>query len=579
MQLNKININQFSTLVIVLLTGINMYFMYVSSVEHQYQKRHLIESLQQDALSQFRLMESLIYWSVKIDNKIVQDFTMHKESNETGMQFMFPYLAEKNKKDIYNFRLTSPYPLNPNNTPNPFESRGFRALLMEDKTPYYQEFSPTTYDFIGRLDTQKSCTACHNNRIGQLRGGIHISIPLTKYNEQIASLDKESVHEKILLLTLFFISIGTFILFTYIVKSKNEEITETNEHLEQEISARTLQLNRTFDQTIHSFIKMVEARDSYTAGHSSRVQKYSNLIANYLQYDDDFIDRLDKAAYLHDIGKLYTPDSILLKPGKLNGEEYELIRQHAIKGYETLNQIDVYKDIALIVGAHHERYDGSGYPHGLKGDEIPIESRIMAIADTFDAMTTNRIYKSRMDVKAALEEISSLKGKDFDPEITDLAVKALSTVEIEYTTQLPDSGPEHQRLSYHFKDALTGLYNMPYLNILISLGLNAKTFECLNIITLKNFHQYNQKHGWHKGNELLINFAKKLQKLYPDSYLFRVFGDDFIILNEKHLELSSKDFEDCDLLNINYIGLEVNHYDLRHQHEKEAILELLLLHS
>lgn len=583
MKYNKIDIKKFSIFVVLLLSSINIFFLYSSSNEHHEQKELIKQNFKNNALAQYNNIESLIRWSAEIDNKKVQSFIMHQEENESGMMFALPYLAEKNKDGLYYFRLTSLNPINPKNMPDTFERRGLNQFSKNSKMEYYDEFNEKDYTFIGRLNTSESCIKCHqsnNEKVGDIRGGVRITIPLAEYHEQIESLNMESLKEFILLTCLFVISILTLIIFIKIVKEKNKLILNYNNNLEKEVEARTLDLHNTFEQTIHSFIKMVEARDSYTAGHSSRVQKYSNIIARHMNFDDDFVNRLDKAAYLHDIGKLYTPDSVLLKPGKLTKTEYELIQQHAIKGFETLNEIDAYQDIAKIVGAHHERYNGRGYPYGLKGEDIPIESRIMAIADSFDAMTTNRIYRARMDVKTALDEIKSLKGKDFDPEIVDFAVEALSHVVIEKTSQLPIDSSEHQRLAYHFKDPLTDLYNVAYLNILVSFGLNGKEFDCLHIINLKNFHQYNKRFGWNKGNEFLKEFSTILEELFPDTYLFRSFGDDFIVLDSDGcLDFTEEIFDKYDILKDNDIWVEVELYDLRKKSVKKEIIDILNLHS
>ena len=156
------------------------------------------------------------------------------------------------------------------------------------------------------------------------------------------------------------------------------------------------------EQIIYSMIDMIEARDSYTAGHTKRVATYCVLIAQEMGYTPKDIEFLKKAAWLHDIGKISTPDSVLLKPSKLDNTEYKLIQEHLNSGYEMLSKIDQYKVIADIMREHHEKYDGSGYPRGLKAEEIKPLSRIMMVADAFDAMTTNRVYKPKKQSKSHL---------------------------------------------------------------------------------------------------------------------------------------------------------------------------------
>jgi two-component system sensor histidine kinase TtrS len=176
-----------------------------------------------------------------------------------------------------------------------------------------------------------------------------------------------------------------------------------------------------YEETILSMVEMIEKRDTYTAGHTRRVAHYCGLIASHLGYGNEEIERLKGAAILHDIGKIAIPDAVLLKPGSLSNLEYDLIKQHVEVGYEALSRIEMYRELAEIMRHHHERHDGRGYPAGLKGDAIPRLSRVMAVADAFDAMTTNRIYKPRKSVAEALADLRRLAGSEFDPEIVAAA--------------------------------------------------------------------------------------------------------------------------------------------------------------
>ncbi|MEA3352637.1 MAG: HD domain-containing protein [Campylobacterota bacterium] len=226
---------------------------------------------------------------------------------------------------------------------------------------------------------------------------------------------------------------------------------------------------KNYEETILGFVKMIEQRDPYTAGHTARVAKYSQMIAKDMGYEQDKIDKLYKASILHDIGKISTPDSVLLKPSRLNRLEYELIQEHVSVGYEMLKSIEFYKDLADIMHFHHEHYDGSGYPLGLKGEEIPQLSAIMAVADAFDAMTSTRIYKKRKNVDEAIKELISLKGIQFNPKVVDCAVEVLKDVQNDTTiNQDPKTDIEVERLAYFYKDSLTGLYNENYLELLLN---------------------------------------------------------------------------------------------------------------
>lgn len=284
-----------------------------------------------------------------------------------------------------------------------------------------------------------------------------------------------------------------------------------------------------YEETILAFVDMIEQRDAYTAGHTLRVAKYSRLLAEQLNIEEKIICKIEKAAILHDIGKIATPDTILLKPGRLSSIEYDLIKQHVTAGYKMLSKVKMYAELAEIIKYHHEHFDGSGYPAGLKGDQIPLEAHIMIVADAFDAMTTNRIYKPRLSVAVAIDEIKRLKGQQFHPEVVDAALECLVNVEISQTSQLPKSQLETQRFSYFFTDNLTGLYNLAYLKLVINQSLDLKQAY---LIRLHNFSEFNRGKGWSTGDEVLISIAQQLRDRCPQSQIFRFEGDDFVVLSD-----------------------------------------------
>jgi len=182
-------------------------------------------------------------------------------------------------------------------------------------------------------------------------------------------------------------------------------------------------LERLFKSIIDSLVASLDARDEYTKGHSERVRLYSTEIARELGFGKNELSRLQLSAILHDIGKIGVPDSVLNKPGNLLPEEYEIIKRHPVIGYEILKYVEDFEDVREGVKYHHERFDGSGYPEGLKGNEIPTFARIIAVADTFDAMTSNRTYRKALPFEVALNEISKGKGTQFDPEIVNAFLK------------------------------------------------------------------------------------------------------------------------------------------------------------
>jgi putative nucleotidyltransferase with HDIG domain len=170
-------------------------------------------------------------------------------------------------------------------------------------------------------------------------------------------------------------------------------------------------------QAINSLAAALEARDAYTRGHSERVARFALLCAEELGLDDEQRDIIRKAALLHDIGKIGIRDDVLNKPMKLTPEERAIISKHPSFGSEILGPIKFLSEVRQLVTHHHERWDGTGYPDGLKGQEIPIESRIVAVADAYDAMTSARAYRGRMNREDALEELKRNSGSQFDPHV------------------------------------------------------------------------------------------------------------------------------------------------------------------
>ncbi len=170
---------------------------------------------------------------------------------------------------------------------------------------------------------------------------------------------------------------------------------------------------------VRSIINTIEARDEYTSGHSDRVATIVQKIASMMGFDKSFIEHIHVAGHLHDIGKIGIPDGILLKTGKLTDLEYRIVQQHATIGWKILKDVPNLADMARIIRHHHERFDGRGYPDGLSGDSIPIGSAIIAVADSFDAMTTTRTYRDKLTVEEALEELERCSGTQFKPDVVE----------------------------------------------------------------------------------------------------------------------------------------------------------------
>ncbi|WP_113673109.1 HD-GYP domain-containing protein [Vallitalea guaymasensis] len=178
-------------------------------------------------------------------------------------------------------------------------------------------------------------------------------------------------------------------------------------------------------ETIHALNDALEVKDAYTGGHATRVQEYAVKLAKASGMKKKEVEMIRTAALLHDIGKIGIPDFILNKKGKLTKEEYDIIKEHPVMGARILSNVDSLKEISNIIRHHHEKYDGTGYPDALKGSDIPIESAILAIADSFDAMTTDRPYKRAMASLEALDELKVNKGTQFNPLLVDQFIKVM----------------------------------------------------------------------------------------------------------------------------------------------------------
>ncbi|HXT73495.1 MAG TPA: HD domain-containing phosphohydrolase [Candidatus Angelobacter sp.] len=181
-----------------------------------------------------------------------------------------------------------------------------------------------------------------------------------------------------------------------------------------------------FMGSIRMLAAAIDEKDPYTRGHSGRVAKYSLTIAQEMGLDSVAMDKLRISALLHDVGKIGVDDNVLKKPGKLTEDEFALMKQHPVKGANIMRPVAQLKEMLPGIELHHERMDGGGYPYGLKGDEIPMMARIIAVADTFDAITTNRPYQSAMDLEYAMDRISQLAGAKFDVDVVHAIQRAVA---------------------------------------------------------------------------------------------------------------------------------------------------------
>ncbi len=210
-------------------------------------------------------------------------------------------------------------------------------------------------------------------------------------------------------------------------KRLEEQISTYHNNLENLVDERTAELRQAYRQlqkahldSVKALAEAIEAKDSYTRGHSDRVRKMSLKLGMCLGIDKERLEKLEYGALLHDIGKIGIKDEVLQKQSLLCPEEYQYIQEHPLIGVKILEGMDFFTEMIPIIRHHHEQFDGSGYPNGLAGEAIPLEARIIAVSDAFDAMTSARPHPSMMPLVDVLMEIERGKGRQFDPQIVEI---------------------------------------------------------------------------------------------------------------------------------------------------------------
>jgi putative two-component system response regulator len=231
------------------------------------------------------------------------------------------------------------------------------------------------------------------------------------------------------------------------VKAYQDHLADYSVQLEKQVMARTQELVRSRQEAIHCLARAGEYRDDDTGHHVTRVGRYARLIAEELGLDSERLDLIEQAAQLHDIGKIGIPDAILHKPGKLDPQEFDLMRTHCNVGRKIIDPLSheesirltshtsvgmqilgstsspVLKLAAVIAASHHEKWDGNGYPAGIAGTDIPIEGRIVAVADVFDALSSSRPYKDAFPIEKCLQILIDGRGTHFDPDVLDAFIR------------------------------------------------------------------------------------------------------------------------------------------------------------
>ncbi len=276
-------------------------------------------------------------------------------------------------------------------------------------------------------------------------------------------------------------------------------------------------------RVLRNFIRGVEIREPYCEGHSERVAYYCKRIAQEMGLTQEEIDSIYLGGLLHDIGKVGIPDTILLKPSKLTEREYDLVEFHPLLGYELLKDLGFPKETLDGIKHHHERWDGKGYPQGLKGNEIPLSARIVAVADSFETMTGKRIYRDRKEREEAVKELLELSGKVYDPLVVKTAVDIFlkeepPKPEEELSGWVIDEVKE-RRFDYFFRDSITGVFNKNAVDLAFKVAKDR--FGELSCILIKIF-------GF-KGERELAEFINSIVREIPESVLVN-YSDNFLLL-------------------------------------------------
>jgi len=294
---------------------------------------------------------------------------------------------------------------------------------------------------------------------------------------------------------------------------------------------------------IKAFVYSIELRDIYTKGHSERVAVYAEEFSKFLGLDREAIEKIYLAGLLHDLGKVGIPDAILLKPGKLEKDEFEIVKLHSILSGEIVSKMEGFADLAKIVRHHHEHFDGKGYPDGLKGKEIPLLSRILTIVDVFDALTTKRVYRAALSKEEAFKVMEKMKSA-FDPNLYEKFKEFMKEFDVLKLNEfeLKESVKKIIANNVYFVDLYFKVLNREGLLAVFKKSADLGFFGSLIYIDIENFRGYNKKYGSKKGNELLKKVIEKINKYFKTktsltepkegiNYLVRTTADKFYILS------------------------------------------------
>ena len=323
------------------------------------------------------------------------------------------------------------------------------------------------------------------------------------------------------------------------------ELDGYRKDLQRRLDEKTREMERITIQAIMTVANTVDAKDDYTKGHSMRVAAYAELMAQRLGWSEEEVQNTYYVAMLHDVGKIGVPDAVLNKPFKLTDVEFRLIQGHTIMGAEILKDFKMFPNVDVGARYHHERYDGKGYPEGLKAESIPLIARIIALVDSYDAMTSNRVYRRRLTDEVVMQELNKGKGTQWDPDLVDIFMQLIKEgalekqwlKEDEMAAPIFDSekifgvSMGNQSVLEASTDYLTGVLSKRQGEYEITMSLRTSG-GCLMILDLDHFKRINQTHGHLAGDYALKMIADVLCEVCSNEIVCRTGGDEFICFAE-----------------------------------------------
>ena len=359
-----------------------------------------------------------------------------------------------------------------------------------------------------------------------------------------------------------FIGIGLIVLlFVNIIQTMKKVREIERDRQREEAQKLKRQTEKMSLQMIQTLSMTIEAKDEYTNGHSYRVAQYAALIAEELGWNQKDIRNLKNAAYLHDVGKVGIPDTVLNKPSRLTEEEFALIKTHTVIGAGILKDITMIEHVAEVARYHHERYDGTGYPDGLVGEEIPVQARIVAVADSYDAMNSRRIYRDALPEEEIYQEMKRNRGTQFDPAIVDVFLKLLDEKKVviqkkaleweEFTDLEKETGKFISDIMNTMKsqestdsyDYLTGLPMRSRGETQIARMMKEHA-GCLVFLDMDNLKKINDIYGHKAGDRALKLLGNLISRISENAIACRFGGDEFILfLPDMETEVAAVEME------------------------------------